>query len=138
MFDLQTLVEITGAQSVSGYTTASLLISVGFYAVTVVALWPVFTKAGVAGWSALIPIVNTYVLVKIAGQHGALTFLYFVPVVNIFVGIVVAFGCGRSFGKGRAFSFFFLWLLAPIGYLAIGYGRSTFVGDVGRRTMQPA
>jgi len=58
--------------------------------------------------------------------------------VNIFVGIVVALGCGRTFGKGAAFSLFLLWLLSPLGYLIIGYGRSNFVGDLGSQTMQTA
>jgi len=138
MFDLQAVGELMSDKNLSGYTTASILISVWTYVITVIALWPVFAKAGIAGWSALIPILNTYVLVKIAGHHGALTFVFFVPLVNLIVSVVVALGCGRAFGKGAAFSFFFLWLLSPLGYLIIGYGRSTFVGDLGRQTMQTA
>lgn len=138
MFDLQAVGELMSDQDLSGYTTASFFISVWSYVIMVIALWPVFAKAGIAGWSALIPILNIFVLVKIAGHHGALTVLYFVPIVNIIVSIVVAVGCGRSFGKGGAFSFFLLWLLSPLGYLIIGYGRTKFVGDLGRQAMQTA
>ena len=138
MFDLHAVSEMTAAQNASGFTTVSLLIGAGSYVVTVIALWPVFAKAGITGWSALIPIVNTYVLVKIAGHHGALTVLYLIPIVNIIVGIVVALGCGRAFGKGGAFSLSLLWLLSPLGYFIIGYGRSKFVGDLGRQTIQTA
>ena len=138
MFDLQAVGELISDQDLSSYITAYLLISVWSYVITVIALWPVFSKARIAGWGALIPILNTYVLVKIAGHHGALTILYSIPIVNLIVGIVVAFGCGRAFGKGGAFSFFLLWLLSPLGYLIIGYGRSKFVGDLGRQTMQAA
>jgi len=73
MFDFQAVGELTGGQNLSGYTTAYLLISLGSYVITVIALWPVFAKAGIAGWNALVPILNTYVLVKIAGHHGAVT-----------------------------------------------------------------
>ncbi|WP_223694295.1 DUF5684 domain-containing protein [Leifsonia poae] len=103
------------------------------YILVVLALWPVFRKAGKPGWGSLIPIYNTYLLVKIAGYHGALVILYFIPIVNIVVAIIVAFGVGRAFGRGGAFSFFLLWLLAIIGYFIVGYGNSRYVGPGGRR-----
>jgi len=103
------------------------------YVLVVLALWPVFTKAGKPGWGALIPIYNAYLLVKIAGYHGVLVLLYFIPIVNIVVAIIVAFGVGRAFGKGGAFSFFLLWLLAIIGYFIVGYGSSQYVGAGGKR-----
>lgn len=103
------------------------------YILVVIALWPVFTKAGKPGWGALIPIYNTYLLVKIGGFHGALVILYFIPIVNIIVAIIVALGVGRAFQKGAAFSIFLLWLFAIIGYFIIGYGSSQYVGPGGRR-----
>jgi hypothetical protein len=96
----------------------------------------VFTKAGLKGWAALIPIVNIYVLVKIAGFHGAVTILHFIPIANFIVGIIVAVRCGRAFGRGGASSILLLWFLSPLGYFIIGYGRSKFVGDLGRQTTQ--
>jgi hypothetical protein len=102
------------------------------YVIYVVAVWPVFAKAGRPGWGAIIPIYNIYLMVKIAGYHGALVILYFIPVVNIVVSIIVAIGVGRAFGKGGGFSFFLLWLLSIIGYLIVGYGSSTFIGDGGK------
>jgi hypothetical protein len=101
------------------------------YILTVVALWPVFRKAGKPGWGALIPIYNSYLLVKIAGLHGALILLYLIPIVNIVFAIIVAVRVGAAFDKGGAFSFFLLWLLAIIGYLIIGYGSSRYVGPGG-------
>ena len=82
------------------------------------------------------PIVNLYILVKIAGYHGALVLLYLIPVVGLVVGILVALKVGRAFGRSGAFSFFLLWLLSPIGYLIIGYGRSTFIGVGGQPGVQ--
>jgi Family of unknown function (DUF5684) len=108
------------------------------YVIFVIALWPVFVKAGRPGWGAIIPIYNTYLLVKIAGYHGALVILYFIPVVNIVVTIIVAVRVGRAFGKGGGFSFFLLWLLSIIGYLIIGYGSSKFIGDGGKPTAAAA
>jgi hypothetical protein len=102
------------------------------YILMVIALWPVFRKAGRPGWGAIIPIYNTYLLVKIAGYHGALTILFFIPIANIVIGIIVALGVGRAFGRSGVFSFFLLWLLAIIGYFIVGYGSSQYIGDGGR------
>jgi hypothetical protein len=102
------------------------------YIIYVIALWPVFVKAGRPGWGAIIPIYNIYLLVKIAGHHGAIVILYFIPIVNLITAIVVAVGVGRAFGKGGGFSFFLLWLFAIIGYFIIGYGSSKYVGDGGK------
>jgi hypothetical protein len=38
-----------------------------FAILMIAALWKVFTKAGQPGWAAIIPIVNTYFLCKVAG-----------------------------------------------------------------------
>lgn len=103
------------------------------YALTVIALWPLFVKAGRPGWGALIPIYNTYLLVKIAGHHGALTILYFIPIVNIVIAIIVALGVGRAFGRRPMFSVFLLWLLAIIGYFILGYGKATYQGADGHQ-----
>jgi hypothetical protein len=130
MFDLNASTALIATQSTYD-PTASIISGIIGYVIMVVALWPVLTKAGRPGWGAIIPIYNAYLLVKIAGYHGALTILLFVPIANIIVGIIVALGLGRAFGKGGAFSFFLLWLLSIIGYLLVGYGGSTYIGDGG-------
>lgn len=56
-------------------STLVIVLWVGFVLFLVVGMWKVFTKAGVAGWHSLIPILNTYSLVKITGLHE-IWFLY--------------------------------------------------------------
>ncbi|TDX81390.1 hypothetical protein EDF35_1057 [Rathayibacter sp. PhB151] len=107
------------------------------YVIAVVALWPVFTKAGRPGWGALIPIYNTYLLTKIAGHHGATVLLFLIPFVNVIWAIFIALGVGRAFGKGALFSIVLLWLLAIIGYLVVGYGSSRYIGDGGNPARRP-
>ncbi|TAM70829.1 MAG: hypothetical protein EPN48_04665 [Microbacteriaceae bacterium] len=99
--------------------------------ISILALWPVLAKAGRPGWGAIIPFYNTYLLIKIAGLHGALLILYFIPIANIVMAIIVALRVGRAFGRGGAFSFFLLWLLSIIGYFIVGYGGSRYLGDGG-------
>ena len=113
-------------QANTGATSAGSII--GYLLFTIIALRPVFTKAGYNGWSALIPIYNIYVLIKIAGFHGATVILYLIPVVGWIFSIVVAVRVGKAFGKGGGFSFFLLWLLSFIGYCIIGYGSATYHG----------
>jgi hypothetical protein len=101
---------------------------IGFivYVITVIALWKVFTKAGHAGWLAIIPIVNLFVLTKIAGFSYWMGLLYLIPIVNIILHIVVALRVGKGFGKGAGFSIFLLWLFSFIGYLILGFGSDTY------------
>ena len=56
--------------------TFGWIIGLVFYVLIVVALWKVFVKAGYPGWFAIIPILNTVILVIIAGYNGWLTLLY--------------------------------------------------------------
>ncbi len=130
MFQLITALSDTGFsydyQANSSVSSVGGLI--GYLLFTIIALRPVFAKAGYNGWSALIPIYNIYVLVKIAGFHGATVILYLIPIVGWIFSIVVAVRVGRAFGKGGGFSFFLLWLLSFIGYCIVGYGSASYHG----------
>lgn len=106
--------------------TTGTVVGIVIYVLLAVALWRVFSKAGWPGILALIPIVNVFVLVKIAGMSAWLGLLYLVPVVNLIFAIVVAFRLGARFGKGGAFSFFLLWLLPIIGWFVLGFGSATY------------
>ncbi|TPW77639.1 DUF5684 domain-containing protein [Schumannella soli] len=94
------------------------------YVLTAIANWPIYAKAGYAGWTAFVPILNIYLLLKIVKFHGAMVLLYLIPLVNIVLALIVALRLGRIFGRSTVFSVFLLWLLAPIGQFIVGYGRS--------------
>ncbi|MCA0380443.1 MAG: DUF5684 domain-containing protein [Actinobacteria bacterium] len=96
------------------------------YILVAIALWRVFSKAGYPGILAIIPIVNIFVLVKVAGYSAWMGLLYFIPIVNFIFAIVMAFKLGARFGKGGAFSFFLLFLFSVIGYFIIGYGSAQY------------
>jgi len=96
------------------------------YILVAIALWRVFSKAGYPGILAIIPIVNIFVLVKVAGYSAWMGLLYFIPIVNFIFAIVMAFKLGAQFGKGGAFSFFLLFLFSVIGYFIIGYGSAQY------------
>lgn len=112
--------DVTALQSVSG------VFAFIWYVILVIALWKVFTKAGYPGWLAIIPLVNSIIIVKIAGFSAWMWLLYIVPIVNIVFSIIVALRVGRGFGKGAVFSVFLLWLIHAIGFLILGYGSSQY------------
>ncbi|MET0782030.1 MAG: DUF5684 domain-containing protein [Microbacterium sp.] len=120
------LTSITQQADVTALSTTYGVIGLIVYIVTVIALWKVFTKAGHAGWLAIIPIVNLFVLTKIAGFSYWLGLLYLIPIVNIVLHIIVALRVGKGFGKGAGFSIFLLWLFSFIGYLILGFGSDTY------------
>lgn len=120
------LTSITQQADVTALSTTYGVIGFILYVITVIALWKVFTKAGHAGWLAIIPIVNLFVLTKIAGFSYWLGLLYLIPFVNIVLHIIVALRVGKGFGKGAGFSIFLLWLFSFIGYLILGFGSDTY------------
>lgn len=108
----------------------SWIVSVILYVLLAIALWRIFTKAGLPGILGIIPIVNLFFLVKIAGMSMWLTLLFVIPVVNIVFAIILALKLGTAFGKGGAFSFFLLFLFHTIGYLILGFGSATYTKPV--------
>lgn len=96
------------------------------YVLFVAAVWPFLNKAGQPGWTALIPFVAAFFIVRAAGLSAWWTLLYFVPIVNIVFAIIVALRLGKGFGHGAVFSVFLLWLFALIGYFILSYSGNTY------------
>jgi len=113
-----TIFDQTSILALNGTTN---LIGLLFYVLLAVALWRVFTKAGYPGWLAIIPIVNTIFLVKVAGYSGWMTLLYLIPIVGLIFHIIVSIRVGRAFGHGGFFSFFLLVVFWVIGYLILAF-----------------
>ena len=94
-------------------------IAIGLF--VIVSMWKVFVKAGQPGWGVLIPFYNVYLLLKIAGRPGWWLILYFIPLVNFIIAIIVAIDIAKNFGKEAIFGvglFFFGFIFYPI--LAFG------------------
>jgi hypothetical protein len=87
----------------------------------IIGMWRVFSKAGEAGWKAIIPIYNIYILLKIIGKPWWWLLLLLIPFVNIVILVMMAIALGERFGKGPWWSFFLLAILAPIGLLILGF-----------------
>ena len=80
-----------------------LIIQLAFMAFVFASLWKVFVKAGQPGWAGIVPIYNMIVMLQIAGKPTWWVILFFVPVANIIVGIIVMIEFAKAFGKGTGF-----------------------------------
>lgn len=96
----------------------------------IAAMWKIFEKAGQEGWKAIIPIYNSYVLIKIVGKPGWWLILYFIPIVNIIYIIWTYNMLSKSFGKDEGFTIGLL-LFGIIFFPILGFGSAQYLGPYG-------
>ncbi len=92
----------------------------------IAAYWKIFTKAGKPGWAAIIPFYNIYILLHVVKRPGWWLILYFVPIVNIIISIIVAIDLAKVFKKDAIFGVFLNFFFHPIGQLILGYGKAKY------------
>lgn len=91
----------------------------------IIAMWKVFSKAGQPGWAAIIPIYNAYILLKVAGKPGWWLVLFFIPLVNLVIGIMATHGLSTQFGKGAGYTIGLI--LLPFIFLPmLAFGSATY------------
>jgi hypothetical protein len=95
---------------------------------TIVMMWRVFSKAGQPGWASIIPFYNTYIMLKLVGRPGWWLVLFFIPLVNFVISIIVMIELAKSFGKGAAFGFFGLVVFSIIGLAILAFGSAQYQG----------
>jgi hypothetical protein len=102
------------------------LFELAIIVLVIASFWKVFTKAGQPGWAAIVPIYNAYILLKIAGRPGWWLLLYFIPLVNLVIAILVSIDVAKAFGKGGGFGVGLLFL-SFIFYPILGFGDAAYV-----------
>ncbi len=143
MFNIYALI----AQYAAGVSIVALI----WYILLACGMWQMFAKAGEAGWKALIPIYNFYIMFKIAWKGNMFwiwvlcTFLggFFAGMatnsimyalanafnlVSYIILIVLWYNVSIAYGHGLGY-FLGLWFLQPIFLMIIGFGSSRFVGN---------
>jgi Family of unknown function (DUF5684) len=83
-----------------GFSIVMLVVAL----ICIAACWKVFEKAGEPGWAAIVPIYNIIVMLKIAGKPTWWVLLFFIPLVNFIVAILVLIAFAARFGKGVGFA----------------------------------
>ncbi len=119
-----------------GAGTFLIVLYIAIYALLVAGMWLTFTKAGEAGWKAIIPIYNTLILLKIIGRPWWWILLLLIPIVDIFILVFMWNGLSRSFGKTAGFTvglFFLPYIFIPI----LGFGSARYLGPSGSGVAPP-
>ena len=106
---------------------ASGVISLAIAILGIVAMWKIFEKAGKPGWHSIIPFLNMYDLVEIAGYNGWLFLLFFIPIANIVILIMIQIGLAKKFGKSTGFAICLI-LLSLIFECILAFGDSKYQG----------
>jgi hypothetical protein len=105
-----------------------VLIVLAIWVVIIIGFWTTFVKGGQPGWGCIIPFYNLYCLVTIAGKPWWWMLLYFIPLVNIVVALLVSLAVAEKFGQGAAFGVG-LFFLPFIFYPILGFGDATYQGS---------
>jgi len=103
------------------------IVYLAFIIFMIASVWKVFSKAGQPGWGCIIPIYNAILFLKIAGKPLWWFILFFIPLVNIIVGIIALVAVAEKFGKGAGFAVGML-LLPFIFYPILGFGSAQYEG----------
>jgi hypothetical protein len=97
--------------------SSALVVELILAIIAIASMWTLFSKAGKPGWAAIIPFYNVYVLLQIVGRPGWWLILFFIPIVNFIVAIIVYIEFAQVFGKGTGFGclmILFPYIMLPI------------------------
>ena len=97
-----------------------VLIWVVIYAYVAYSLMIIANKTNTENaWLAWVPIANIYLMCKIAQKPGWWTILFFIPLVNIVISIIVWMKISELRGKPSWLGI--LWIIPPVGLILVGY-----------------
>ncbi len=114
----------------SGSGTGFFVLYLVLFILYCVAAWRIFERAGKPGWGIFIPIFNLYLLCKISGRPGWMVIFFFIPLVNVVMGLIIALDIARAFSKGPGFGlglFFLSFIFVPI----LGFGSAKYTNPGG-------
>src|SRR3984893_12564005 len=77
------------------------LIALVLFVLPSIGMYFMFRKAKTAGWKALVPVYNTWVMLQIAQRPVYWVFLQIIPVVGWFITLAILIEFVKTFGKFR-------------------------------------
>ena len=102
-----------------------LVLMLAFVVFMIASVWKVYTKAGQPGWTAIIPIYNTFVMLRIIGKPWWWFIGLLIPLVNFVVAILICVELAKVFGKGIGFAIGVI-LLPFIFFPILAFGSATY------------
>ncbi len=135
-------------------STLYAILSLVWYVLMMIGLYKMFTKAGEAGWKAIVPLYNFYILFKISWKTSMfwllmvlsiatgvfyslsittlnVAFMYLAWLMGIIAAImkaVLAYNISLAYGHGLGY-FLGLYLFDSIFIMILGFGSSRYVGN---------
>ncbi len=105
------------------------LISLALVIFLIASYWKMYIKAGQPGWAAIVPFYNIYVLLKLVGRPGWWLILFFIPLVNLIMSIILMIDLAKAFGRGGGFAVLLIFL-PYVGVPILAFGQARYVGPV--------
>ena len=124
MVPSMTSIPLQGSDAAGGLVLA---IQVLFVLIQLAGMWKVFEKANHAGWKAVVPIYNLYVMLKIGENAWWWLLVLIVPIVNFYALYRIHAGVARAFGKGIGFGLG-LAFLGVVFFPLVGFGNYRYRG----------
>ncbi len=91
--------------------------------------YKMFEKAGVAGWKALIPFYNTWMMLKLSNRAKYIFFLQLIPIVGWFISMSIFVDFVKTFGKFRLYEHAMAALLPVFYFSYLGFNKKDkFIG----------
>lgn len=88
-------------------------------------IWKIFKKAGKPGWASIVPVYNIVVMLEVVNKPIWWILLYFIPFVNMIVGLLVIYELAKIFKRGIGFTLGLVFL-PFIFYPILGFGKSEY------------
>jgi signal peptidase I len=105
------------------------LIALVFFIIPSIGAFLLFRKAHEPGWQALIPVYNTYVMLKIADRPIYWFLLQFIPVVGWFISLGILVEFIKVFGKFKFYQHALTVFTAGLYFLYVGLDpKSKYIG----------
>jgi Family of unknown function (DUF5684) len=102
-----------------------LIVELVLIVLAIAGIWATYEKAGQPGWGSIIPFYNMILLLRIAGRPAWWLLLFFIPLVNIVIAILIGIEVARNFGKGLGFGLGLVFL-GFIFYPILGFGDAAY------------
>lgn len=109
-------------------TGAGCVVYVALLVFVIAGYWKVFSKAGLMGVSAIVPIWNLISCAQTAKMPWWYGLLLLIPFVNIIVAVMMCIGISKAFGRGAGTAIG-LFLLTPIFAMILGFGSAEYDGE---------
>jgi signal peptidase I len=106
-----------------------ILIALALFILPAFGLYFMFKKAGVPAWRGLVPVLNSYEMVRLSKRPIYLFFIQFIPVVGWFFSIAILVEFVKTFGKFRFYQHALTVCSAGLYFLYVGLNKKDkFIG----------